>query len=56
MMSYEHAVAQNAFDNALIQALTPMGLGQALRPYAGVIIEGGKDDRKKGDNAWGPSR
>lgn len=56
MMSYEHAVAQNAFDNALIQALTPMGLGQALRPYAGVIIEGGKDDRKKGDNAWGSSR
>lgn len=55
-MSYEHAAAQGAFGDALIQALMPMGLGQALQPYAGAIIKGDEKDNKKGDNAWGPLR
>lgn len=47
MMSYKHAAAQGAFGDALIQALTPIGLGQALQPNAGAIIKGGEKDNKK---------
>lgn len=57
MATFEHEGTPGLFHNEIYEALRPMGLHHAIRPFGHTTIEPqAGDTAKQADDAWGPVR